>query len=133
MGPEAHLLQKRRGGVVQRLLPFYAVHLVPHCRQYGALVATACSDFEHVGSFGEPEQFCLPGHRKWVADGLPSPNAKSFVVVCKMDKGIVHEIMPRHPVHGIQHRFICDAHLPQFAQQFTAEAFVAVAVCKVGG
>ena len=50
--PEAHLLEERRGRIVQRFLPFDAVHFVAHGRQYGTLVAAARSDFEHIGPFG---------------------------------------------------------------------------------
>ncbi len=67
-----------------------------------------------------------------MADGLACADAKSLVVVCKMDERVVHEIVARHPVHGFEHRFVSDAHGPEFAQQFTAKAFVAVAVGEVG-
>jgi len=133
MRPVAHLLEKGRGGVVKGFLPFYAVDLVAHRGQYCTLISASRAYFKDVCSFGQAEQFCLFGDRERVADCLASTDAKGFVVVGKVDEGIVHEVMARHPIHGVEHGLIGNAHGPEFAQQFSAKALVAVAVCEVGG
>ena len=117
MRPVSQPLQKRSRPVVQVLLPLNAVNLEAHGHQDGALVSTACANFQDLGSGRKSEQLRLPRHCEWMADGLPCSDSEGLVVVCKVHESVVHEMVARHPIHGTQHPLVGNAHLPQFAQQ----------------